>query len=104
MSTRLIFAVIGTALEEAALGAIMLKGLPGLGIDVPLAVTIALMVGWLNRVGGAVFGAVLVGVAVSAALGLWVGNLGMAGAIGASRLALLFLEYFPVISSILPAG
>jgi len=43
---RLILAIISTLLEEAALAAIVLFGLPKLGINIPLWVLIVLMVGW----------------------------------------------------------
>jgi len=43
MTTRLILAIVGTLLEEAALAALILWGLPLLGIHLPLAVLIVLM-------------------------------------------------------------
>ena len=47
MSARLIWAIFSTLLEEAAIVAIMLWGLPYLGIrNFPLAGLIALMVAW----------------------------------------------------------
>ena len=46
MSGRLVLAVISTLLEEAALVVIVLVGLPELGIQIPLAVLIVLMVAW----------------------------------------------------------
>ena len=46
MRARLILAVLSTLLEEAALVAIVLWGLPQLGIHIPLAGLIALMVAW----------------------------------------------------------
>jgi membrane-bound ClpP family serine protease len=46
MTPRLIVAILSTLLEEAALAAIILWGLPKLGIRIPLAVLIALMVAW----------------------------------------------------------
>ena len=46
MSARLILAIVSTLLEEAALVAVVLWGLPQLGIHIPLAVLIALMVVW----------------------------------------------------------
>jgi len=46
MSGRLILAIISTILEEAAIVAIVLLGLPRLGIHVPLAGLIALMAAW----------------------------------------------------------
>ena len=44
--TRLVLAVISTLLEEAALVAIVLVGLPRLGIKLPVDVLIILMVVW----------------------------------------------------------
>ena len=47
MNARLIVAIISTMLEEAALAVIVLFGLPELGVEIPLAGLIALMVVWL---------------------------------------------------------
>ena len=46
MTARLILAIISTILEEAALVVIVLVGLPRLGIHIPLAGLIAIMVAW----------------------------------------------------------
>ena len=46
MSARLILAIVSTLLEEAALVVIVLLGLPRLGIHIPLAGLIVLMVAW----------------------------------------------------------
>jgi len=46
MTARLIFAIVSTLLEEAALVVIVLWGLPELGIHIPLAGIIALMAAW----------------------------------------------------------
>jgi membrane protein implicated in regulation of membrane protease activity len=46
MSGRLILAIISTILEETALAVVVLIGLPELGINLPLAVLIVLMIGW----------------------------------------------------------
>jgi membrane-bound serine protease (ClpP class) len=43
---RLILAILSTLLEEAALVVIVLWGLPQLGIEIPLAGLIAIMVVW----------------------------------------------------------
>ena len=43
MTARFILAIVSTTLEEAALAALVLWGLPLLGIHLPLAVLIALM-------------------------------------------------------------
>ena len=47
MTGRLIIAIISTVLEEAAIVVVVLFGLPQLGINMPLAGLIALMVVWL---------------------------------------------------------
>lgn len=46
MSGRLILAIISTILEETALAVVVLIGLPELGINLPLAALIVLMIGW----------------------------------------------------------
>lgn len=46
MTGRLILAIGSTILEEAAIAAIVLLGLPHLGINIPLWGLIALMVAW----------------------------------------------------------
>ena len=46
MSVRLIWAIVSTLLEETALVAVVLWGLPQLGIHIPLPALIALMVAW----------------------------------------------------------
>ena len=46
MSGRLIIAIVSTALEEAALAAGVLWGLPRLGIHIPLWVLIVTMLAW----------------------------------------------------------
>ena len=46
MSARLVWAIISTSLEEAALVLIVLWGLPRLEIRIPLLGLIALMVAW----------------------------------------------------------
>jgi len=46
MAVRLIWAIVSNLLEEAALVVIVLWGLPELGIDIPLAGLITLMIVW----------------------------------------------------------
>ena len=46
MRARLILAIFSTLLEEAGLAAIVLWGLPQLGVHIPLAVLVVLMVVW----------------------------------------------------------
>ncbi len=47
MRGRLILAIISTLLEEAALVAVVLVGLPELGINIPVAGLIVLMLAWV---------------------------------------------------------
>lgn len=46
MSGRLILAILSTLLEEAAIAAIVLVGLPELGIKIPIAGLITLIAAW----------------------------------------------------------
>lgn len=46
MRTRLIWAIVSTLLEEAAIAAIVLWGLPRLDIHIPLPALIFIMVAW----------------------------------------------------------
>jgi membrane-bound serine protease (ClpP class) len=46
MSGRLMLAILSTILEETALAVVVLIGLPELGIHLPLATLIALMIVW----------------------------------------------------------
>ena len=46
MTGRLLVAIVTTVIQEAALAAIVLWGLPGLDIHVPLGVLIAMMAAW----------------------------------------------------------
>ena len=46
ISARLIWAIVSTLLEEAALVAVVFWGLPQVGIYIPLAGLIAMMVAW----------------------------------------------------------
>jgi membrane-bound ClpP family serine protease len=48
ITPRLIIAIITTALEEAAIAAIVLWGLPKLGVNLPLAVLVIIMLAWLG--------------------------------------------------------
>ncbi len=46
MTGRLIFAIISTILEETAIVVIVLWGLPEIGVHIPVAGLVALMVAW----------------------------------------------------------
>ena len=47
MSTRLIIAIVTTLMEEAAIAAAVLWGLPKLGVNLPIFVLVIIMVAWL---------------------------------------------------------
>ena len=60
------------------------------------------MLGWVNRLGGAVFGLVLGAIFCSTLLAIWVKFLGIAGPIAESGLATLLLDRFPMVLALLP--
>ena len=61
-----------------------------------------IMLGWVNRLGGAVFGLVLGAIFCSALLATWVKFFGIAGAISESGLSAILLGYFPIVLALLP--
>ena len=61
-----------------------------------------MMLGWVNRLGGAVFGLLLGAIACGALLAAWVNFFGIAGMITESILASVLLNYFPLVLSLLP--
>ena len=63
----------------------------------------ALMLGWVDKIGGAVFGLVLGATLCGALLALWLKYLGIADAITDSGLALLLLDRLPMVLALLPA-
>ena len=62
----------------------------------------AIMLGWLNRLGGAVFGFLLGAIFCSAVLAIWVKFLGMAEPLSESIIAPILLDRFPLILALLP--
>ena len=61
----------------------------------------AVMLGWVNRLGGAIFGFLLGAVFCGALLAIWANFLGT-GAITSSGLATLLLDRFPMVLALLP--
>ena len=59
------------------------------------------MLGWVNQLGGAIFGFVLGAIFCGAILAIWVKFLG-AGAIAESGLAAVLLDRFPMVLALLP--
>ncbi len=62
----------------------------------------AIMLVWVNRIGGTIFGFLLGAIFCSALLAIWAKFLGTGGAIGDSALAILLLDRFPMILTLLP--
>ena len=60
-----------------------------------------MMLGWVNRLGGAIFGLVLGAIFCSALLAIWVKFLGE-GAVTESGLATILLDRFPMVLALLP--
>ena len=60
------------------------------------------LLGWVNRLGGALFGLVLGAILCGAFLATWINFLGIGGAITDSALARVLLDYFPVVLALLP--
>ncbi len=63
----------------------------------------AVMLGWVNRLGGAVLGFVLGAIFCGALLTSWVKFVGISGPIYESALAVLLLDSFPMVLALLPA-
>ena len=63
----------------------------------------AVLLGWVNRLGGAVLGFILGFFFCGALLSMWVNFLGIGSTLSDSALANLLLDGFPVILALLPA-
>ena len=61
-----------------------------------------MMLGWVNRLGGAAFGLILGATLCGAVLSAWVKFLGIGEATANSGLALILLNYFPAVLALLP--
>ena len=61
-----------------------------------------MMLGWVNHLGGAVFGFMLGAIFCSALLATWVKFLGIAEVISESSLAVILLDRFPAVLTLLP--
>jgi membrane protein required for colicin V production len=63
----------------------------------------AVLLGWVNRLGGAVLGFIVGGIFCGAVLTMWVKFLGIGDSISSSALANLLLDAFPVVLALLPS-
>jgi len=61
------------------------------------------LLGWVDRLGGAVFGLLLGAIFCGALLAMWAKFLGVGGAISGSILASILLDHFPLVLGLLPA-
>jgi membrane protein required for colicin V production len=90
--------------EIAAFAFIMIAVLilAGVGAGLLSSVLSAILLGWINRLGGAVLGIVLGGLFCGAILTMWVKFLGIGDTISDSALASFLLDGFPFILALLP--
>ena len=90
---------------EIAAFAIILIGVMAIAIVLALLlkwVASIMMLGWVNRIGGAVLGLVLGAILCSALLAIWVKFLGIQGATAESILTPILLDHFPMVLALLP--
>jgi membrane protein required for colicin V production len=81
---------LAVAIVAGILGAILTK------------IISAILLGWLNRLGGAVFGVVLGGIFIGLILAIWVKYAGGSGVVSGSAIAPILLDRIPVILALLP--
>lgn len=62
----------------------------------------AVMLGWVNRIGGAIFGLVLGAVFCGALLAMWIKFIGIQSIIVESAMTNMLLDFFPVVLALLP--
>lgn len=100
-----------TFITQRSLAEIVAFGMILIGVMIVAAVAAALikwvvsavMMGWVNRLGGAVFGFFVGAVSSGAMLTMWANFLGPGDAIANSALAQILLDTFPIILALLPA-
>jgi membrane protein required for colicin V production len=64
--------------------------------------TSLVLLGWVDRLGGAIFGLLLGAIFCGALLAIWAKFLGVGGAISGSTLASILLDHFPLVLALLP--
>ena len=65
-------------------------------------VTSMMMMGWVNRLGGALFGLVLGAIVCGALLTVWIQFFGAGQTIEESKLTRLLVDFFPLVLALLP--
>ena len=63
----------------------------------------AVLLGWVNRLGGAVFGFLIGAIFCGVVLATWVKYFGISATIEGSALAAVLLDRFPLVLALLPA-
>jgi len=103
LSEQLTFIPQATMAKVAAFAIIMIGVMIIAGVLAMVLkwVTSVIMLGWVNRIGGAVFGLVLGALLCGAVLALWVKFLGAGEIIASSTLAAI-LSQFPLVLNLLP--
>ena len=104
LSQRLTFISSASVAEIAAFIIILIGVMVIAGVLARLLKWTAsvIMLGWVNHLGGAVFGLVLGAIFCGALLAIWVKFLGVTGAITESNLAPILVDFFPVVLALLP--
>ncbi len=104
LGERLTFISSEGVAKGVAFAVIMLAVLAAAAIAAALLTWAAkvVMLGWVNRLGGAVAGLFLGALFCGALLAMWVHFLGMAGAIADSAIATILLDRLPMVLALLP--
>jgi membrane protein required for colicin V production len=105
LGERLTFISSEGVAKGVAFAVIMLAVLAAAAIAAALLTWAAklVMLGWVNRLGGAVLGLLLGALFCGALLAMWVHFLGMAEVIAQSAIATILLDRLPVVLALLPA-
>jgi membrane protein required for colicin V production len=104
LAQRLTFISSESVAKVVAFAIIMLAVLAVAAIVAALLTWTAkvVMLGWVNRLGGAVLGLLLGALFCSALLAMWVNFVGMADAIAESAIATILLDRLPMVLALLP--
>jgi membrane protein required for colicin V production len=105
LGERLTFISSEGVAKGVAFAIIMLAVLAAAAIAAALLTwaTRLVMLGWVNRLGGAILGLFLGAFFCGALLAMWVHFLGMAGAIADSAIATVLLDRLPMVLGLLPS-
>ncbi len=103
LSERLVFIPQPTIAKGVAFGIILIGVMIIASVVAAFLTSVvsAVMLGWVNRLGGAIFGLVLGAILCSALLAIWVKFFGTA-VVKESTLAAILLDRFPIVLALLP--